>query len=254
MINEIINMTQENEIFMLHVDDKVFNLTRRTIETYPNTLLANVINGIFVDNRIIRDGRYLYIDRDPESFKYVVYYLRNYEVDLDLITNVFLKKQVIDDLDHFGLYCNYDKVNDNHNVVPMVGIVDEINTNDNQNITQNDDDPMQQFMHEIISNKLSEEEMLSKFQQHGSQIGGELLNGNMHNSNELINKLSNNKLFQNLNQKSVIEDSSTDTIDFSDNENSEEFAQNSPEQESVQHSETLHSMDDSSDDDGYEIL
>ncbi len=235
MINEIINMTQENELFILHVDDKIFNLTRRTIETYPDTLLVNVINGVCSDDRVIKQGKHLYIDRDPESFKYVVYCLRNYEMDINSITNDNFKRQVIDDLDHFGLYCNYDNVKDNHSVVPMVNIAD-----DKQNVQlDSDNDEMQQFVDQIISNKLTEEEILSKIQQYGPQIGG------------VINNLSTNKLFQNLNQHLATEDSSTDTIDFSDNDNSDELLQNSPEQTKCQN---LMDMDDSSNDDEYEII
>ena len=95
------------DLFVLHVDDKIFCLTRKTIEKYPDSLLCRVINGDCTDDIVIKSGNDIYIDRDPKSFAYVVDYLRNYDVIYDKISDEYLKSKVIDDLDYFGLYCNY---------------------------------------------------------------------------------------------------------------------------------------------------
>ena len=206
-------MYKDNELFTLHVDDKVFYLTRRTIELYSDTLLVDVIDDKCTDDRIIKNGNALYIDRDPKSFAYVVDYFRNYEVDLESITDSFLKKKVIDDLDHFDLYCNYD--NPKNNVAPMVNI----NINENVIVAENtecDDelDNNDTFVDQLATNKLSKEEMLSQFQQIGNFVLGE----NNPNTVEIINNLSNNKLFQSLIPQFIMTDSSTDTIEFTDDD------------------------------------
>lgn len=109
-------MTQNNnDLFKIHVDDKLFIMTRRTIESNPESLLARAIR----ENEkydylgeeykyVVVDGFDVYVDRNPESFVYVINKLRNYEIDLDSVTDIILKKQIIDDLDYFDLYCNYD--------------------------------------------------------------------------------------------------------------------------------------------------
>ena len=99
-----------NVIFTLYVDDCIFRLTRKTIEMYPNTLLINIINEKTTVDRIIKDGTDLYIDRDPKSFAYVVDYLRNYDVNLDDIKDEYFRRKVVDDLDYFDLYCNYNSL------------------------------------------------------------------------------------------------------------------------------------------------
>ena len=104
-----------NDLFKIHVDDKLFVMTRRTIESNPESLLARAIR----ENEkydylgeeykyVVVDGFDVYVDRNPESFVYVINKLRNYEIDLDSVTDIILKKQIVDDLDYFDLYCNYD--------------------------------------------------------------------------------------------------------------------------------------------------
>jgi hypothetical protein len=96
-------------MYKFHVDDKTFVLMRETIESYPNTLLAKGIqNPNFKDKYIKISGNDIYIDRNPESFKYVIDRLRNYEINLDSITDEFFKRRVIDDLDYFDLFCPFD--------------------------------------------------------------------------------------------------------------------------------------------------
>jgi hypothetical protein len=102
-----------DNLFSIHVDNRVFRLTRRTIQLYPDGLLARAINTPnFADHYVIVNGNDIYVDRDPESFKYVIDKLRNYDLGFDLITDEILKKKIIDDLDYFDLYCNYNKLDD----------------------------------------------------------------------------------------------------------------------------------------------
>ena len=103
-------MANPNELFTLHVDDHIFTLTRKTIEMYPNTLLVNVIDNKTTVDRVIRVGNDIYIDRDPKSFAYVVDYLRNYDINLDDIKDDYFRRKVVDDLDYFDLYCNYNSL------------------------------------------------------------------------------------------------------------------------------------------------
>lgn len=99
-----------NQLYNVHVDDKVFRLTHNTINTYPTALLARIVNGELDENdNVVMVGNNIYIDRDPKSFAYVIDKLRNYDFDLDSITDEMFKRKVIDDLDYFDLYCVFDK-------------------------------------------------------------------------------------------------------------------------------------------------
>ena len=106
-------------MFIIHVDDKIFTLMRKTIESYPNTLLARAITqtGASFEHQYVRVcGSDIYVDRDPESFKYVIDRLRNYEINLDSITDEYFKRKVIDDLDYFDLLCAFDGNDDGDDI------------------------------------------------------------------------------------------------------------------------------------------
>lgn len=120
-----------NNIYNVHVDDKVFRLTHNTINTYPNALLARMVNGELDENDIvIMVGANIYIDRDPKSFAYVVDKLRNYDFDLDSIQDDMFRRKVIDDLDYFDLYCAFNKKeknDDEHNEIVLENLQDVSN-------------------------------------------------------------------------------------------------------------------------------
>jgi hypothetical protein len=132
-----------NEAFNLFVDDKKFVVTKYSIKSFPGSLLDRLIEGYCVPNEnkyVIKNGNDIIIDRDPKSFAYVVNYLRNYEVNLDLIDDVMFKKKVIDDLDYFELYCNYDR---------KVDLDDCINSsicNENDNVDSDDIEKLVQMI------------------------------------------------------------------------------------------------------------
>lgn len=123
-----------NQLYNVHVDDKVFRLTHNTINTYPNALLARIVNGDLDENDIvIMVGNNIYIDRDPKSFAYVIDKLRNYDFALDSITDEMFRRKVIDDLDYFDLYCVFDKKENNN---------DEYDENVLENLQDVSNDPL----------------------------------------------------------------------------------------------------------------
>lgn len=95
-------------MYNIYVDDKLFAVTRTTINNYPSGLLSKIINGTGTSPYVIVDNNDLYVDRDPKSFAFVIDYLRNYDIMLSKVTDPFLREKIVDDLDYFGLYCNYD--------------------------------------------------------------------------------------------------------------------------------------------------
>lgn len=102
-----------NKLYTIHVDDKIFVLTKDTINTHDGNLLKKAINyngGIFYDKYVMIHGDDIYVDRDPKSFSYVIDHLRNYQFNVDDITDEYFKRKVIDDLDYFGLYCNFGSI------------------------------------------------------------------------------------------------------------------------------------------------
>ncbi len=91
-------------MYKIHVDDKLFIVTLETINSYPDNLLAQVIQGK-QDNCVKLATPDIYVDKNPVSFAYVISTLRGYWVNLDSITDDGLRAHVIDDLEYFGLYC-----------------------------------------------------------------------------------------------------------------------------------------------------
>lgn len=142
-------------MYKLHADDKTWVLFRETIEAFPNTLLANLIKYPTKKYPYAQiHGNDIYIDRDPASFKYVVDRMRNYEIYVDLISDDVFRKKVIDDLDHFDLYCMIDDSEIN------IKITDDIITKEEipqQDIPQLESEPVKadtKITAELI-NKLS---------------------------------------------------------------------------------------------------
>lgn len=168
-----------NKLYTIHVDDKIYVMTKVTIESHKGNLLAKAINwsgSVFFDKHVVIHGNDIYVDRDPKSFGYVIDYLRNYQFNVDDITDEYFKRKVIDDLDYFGLYCNYD---DDYDDMPeLVG-----------------DDKLNKLM-DIISNGSFNSELIQQVSNNVDAI-------------ELIKQQYENK---------DVEDSPVGSLDFSDSE------------------------------------
>src|SRR6185437_3118969 len=89
------------------VDDCKFTLSRRTFQLYPDSLLTKIVNHKVIDKTVTCDivkKNIFYVDRDPESFKYIVDTIRGYDIgNPNNIENKNLCKKVIHDLEYFGL-------------------------------------------------------------------------------------------------------------------------------------------------------
>jgi len=84
-----------NEIIKFNCGGSKFEITRATIEMYPDTLLANMIKGVF---SIDKDQQgYIFIDRDPHIFNDILNYYR-YSYIPSCLT--FLQRR---DFEYFGI-------------------------------------------------------------------------------------------------------------------------------------------------------
>jgi len=97
-------MNISEHLFTILVDNKKFVVTRATLLNYPESLLTKLVTNKKNDQYVAIDGNTIYIDRDPESFTFVINFYRGYKFDIEEITDNVLKSKVIADLRYFGLY------------------------------------------------------------------------------------------------------------------------------------------------------
>lgn len=204
-----------NNIFKIHVDDKFFTLTRKTIESYPDGLLAKAINNPATEYKyVVVCHNNIYVDRDPKSFSYVIDRLRNYEICVDLISDDLFRKKVIDDLDYFDLYCNFNteecdiKICDVEPSDPNVNYMNNVCEDTTNNISKNQE-MIKQYLDKLVNQNDTNNDT----------------NNDSSNPLELMQKLSNNEELTQLikTQNSQKPDSSSSSLDFSEDEDDYEL-------------------------------
>ncbi|CAH6421826.1 Hypothetical protein KVN_LOCUS514 [uncultured virus] len=99
-------MEKKTNLFVLHIDGQKFNLTRKTLNRYQNSVLFKCIEGIDNNDRIYtqQNENYLdvFIDADLDSMSFIVSYLRGYPIELKDIP-MQLKKKIYYDSKYFNL-------------------------------------------------------------------------------------------------------------------------------------------------------
>ena len=91
-------------MFTIYLDNSKFMLTEYTINKYPHSLLAKIINDQIIDPFIVKKGNNIYIDRDPLIFNYIVDTYRGYKTNLENETDTIRKENVLSDFKYFGLH------------------------------------------------------------------------------------------------------------------------------------------------------
>lgn len=86
------------------VDDRKFIVKQSTLNKYPDSLLTKLIADKKNDQYVFIDNNTIYIDRNPESFTYIIDFYRGYKFDIEDISDNILKSKIITDLRYFGLY------------------------------------------------------------------------------------------------------------------------------------------------------
>ena len=153
------------------VDDKKFIVSIDTLNLYPTSLLTKVVTQNVSDkyikpsNKIDEDSVIYYVDRDPLSFKYIVDYLRGY--DLDLEENKQLHDKITFDLKYFGLPLIIQNIN--------------IETNDISDILKEEYDEqaplLKQFINHLENSKEEdnkEDNKLADIMEQINQNGGQI--------------------------------------------------------------------------------
>jgi len=214
-------MSLPKDLLTFFVDDRKFILAKKTLNNYPDSLLTKIMNGSSTDDRVVvnRLQSLFYIDRDPEVFKYIVDYLRGYDLN---INDKNLRDKVVNDLKLFGLYNDNDNDNKigNNNVivldVPKNSDIDELkmgpealhelledinNDNDNDNDNDKPNASLASFI-DILSRQKKEQKKEQKSEFNQEQIIESLNNLNTDNiSLELIHALSNDENIKQLIKK-----------------------------------------------------
>lgn len=98
-----------NNLYTFHIDNTKFVLNKDIFNNYPDCLLTKILKNEIKDISVIPDKidkSVYYIDRDPESFKYIIDHLRGYTVQPDNIKDINLRNKVQYDMKYFGLHFN----------------------------------------------------------------------------------------------------------------------------------------------------
>lgn len=105
-------MSTSKNLVKFIVDTQKFIVSKDALDFYPECILTTVVNEVTTckcvipSNKTNKDSIIFYVDRDPESFKYVIDYIRGYEIDLDLpyfMENKQLCNKIKSDLKYFNL-------------------------------------------------------------------------------------------------------------------------------------------------------
>lgn len=94
-----------SQLFFIHIDDHKYVLTKATLNNYQSSRLYQILSRKIKDPYVVFDfaTNMVYIDRDPESFSYIVDMIRGYRHDINNITDQYLKDKIRIDLEYFGL-------------------------------------------------------------------------------------------------------------------------------------------------------
>jgi|688.fasta_scaffold341822_2 hypothetical protein len=120
-------MLQQNKLLTFHIDDIKFTITKSSLNNFPNSRLAKIINGNINDNFVYIDKNNVYVNKDPRSFVYIIDILRGYDVNLDQNDDPKLRKKIETDIKYFGLdatqnnpeYHTDNNHNSSHDILPI---------------------------------------------------------------------------------------------------------------------------------------
>lgn len=121
--------TTYNNLITFLVDDHKFVLNKDTFNNHPDSLLTKIIKNETKDPSIIQDKlnrSIYYVDKDPESFRYIIDHLRGYTIQLDNIKDINLRNKVHHDMKYYNLPLNI--IHLNIKLSPDLTVVDDIDT------------------------------------------------------------------------------------------------------------------------------
>jgi predicted flavoprotein YhiN len=76
----------EDEIVELNVGGTHYTTTRTTLSAFPESMLAALVRDNGFDLKKRADGR-VFIDRDGKLFKYILQFLRDRDLDVEVLRN-----------------------------------------------------------------------------------------------------------------------------------------------------------------------
>ena len=91
------------KLFYVHIDEKLFALSKSTLLNCEGTYLHKILTKEVTDKYVFFNQNHVYVDRDPESFSFIVNILRGYDVKVDEIADSKLRNKVMKDLEYFGI-------------------------------------------------------------------------------------------------------------------------------------------------------
>lgn len=100
------------------IDDCKFITTIECINSHKNFLLSKIINHEVKDQNVVMTGNKLYINRDPESFKIIMDFIRGYYIDINSY-DVKLISKFQNDLEYFNLVDYFSETNKKNNLIKI---------------------------------------------------------------------------------------------------------------------------------------
>lgn len=83
------------ETAKFNVGGKIYEVSRATLNKFPNTMLARMASEMWQDNK----NAVMFIERDSERFRYCLDYMRDGKVHLSPVVS---KEALLADLEYFA--------------------------------------------------------------------------------------------------------------------------------------------------------
>lgn len=217
--------TTYNNLITFLVDDRKFVLNKDTFNNHPDSLLTKIIKNETKDPSIIQDKlnrSIYYVDKDPESFRYIIDHLRGYTIQLDNIKDINLRNKVQYDMKYYNLPLNI--IHLNIKLSPDLTVVDDIDTilNSTDKKYNKKDTPLLNQLEKILTDQNQNHQ---NYQTESNNNLKELVNTFIQNDGNipmsLMNDISNNpelkQLIMKFNQDAKTEsDTESLTMDSTD--------------------------------------
>lgn len=99
-------------LIKLVIDDSKFYLSLNNLKKYKNSLLFDILSNKQINDRVIYDDGYFYIDADKDSFSWIILFLRGYPMDCNNLSSE-IKKKIYFDAKYFKLFDICNKLDNN---------------------------------------------------------------------------------------------------------------------------------------------
>lgn len=148
-------MSFNPDVFEIIIDDKIFILSRETLKRNRQCKLSKFVFDNISDPCILLiEPNKIIIDRDAESFSFIISKMRGYNINYNEIKDNFLKEKVIHDVRYFGLI---EKIGVSDVAVPDAATTTNVSEN-TENIKESEDSEISDSTEEEKEDEQDEED------------------------------------------------------------------------------------------------